>query len=113
MRPRKTVKAYTITRHWCPKCEIFVKSQQAPDIQRIGFNVLGYILYARYRLRLPLNKIQESLRDLFDFRISEGEISEKLQTARTLFGKDYDAICELIRTARVVYADETGWRMDG
>lgn len=113
LRPRKTVKAYTITRHWCPKCETFVKSNQIPPIQRIGLNVVGYTLYARYRLRLPLNKIQESLRDLFDFRISEGEITEKLKEAEKMFGKDYDAICELIRDAKVVYADETGWRMDG
>lgn len=113
LRPRKTVKAYTITRHWCPKCETFVKSEQAPAIQRIGLNVLGYILYGRYRLRLPLNKIQESLRDLFDFAISEGEIVEKLKEAQTMFGQDYQAIRELIRTAKVVYADETGWRMDG
>lgn len=112
LRPRKTVKAYTVTRHWCPKCETFVKSQ-TPHIQRIGLNVLGYILYARYRLRLPLNKIQESLRDLFDFALSEGEISAKLQEAEAMFGKDYEAICELIKTARVVYADETGWRMNG
>lgn len=112
LRPRKTVKAYTITRHWCPKCETFVKSE-TPSIKRIGLNVLGYVLYGRYRLRLPMNKIQESLRDLFDFAISEGEISEKLQEAEQMFGKDYDAICELIRDAKVVYADETGWRMDG
>jgi hypothetical protein len=112
LRPRKTVKAYTVTRHWCPKCETFVKSE-VPSIQRIGLNVLGYILYGRYRLRLPMNKIQESLRDLFDFAISEGEISEKLQEAEKMFGKDYDAICELITAARVVYADETGWRMNG
>lgn len=113
IRPRKIIKAYTITRHWCPKCETFVKSEQAPPIQRIGLNTLGYILYARYRLRLPINKIQESLRDLFDFRISEGEITEKIKESETLFGKDYRAICELIKTAKVVYADETGWRMDG
>jgi transposase len=113
LRPRKTVKAYTVTRHWCPTCETFVKSQQTPAIQRIGLNVLGYILYGRYRLRLPINKIQESLRDLFDFGISEGEIAEKLKEAETMFGKDYEAIGELIKTAKVVYADETGWRMDG
>ena len=56
LRPRHTVKAYTITRHWCPKCETFVKSDQVPNIQRIGLNTLGYILYARYRLRLPVHQ---------------------------------------------------------
>jgi len=74
---------------------------------------MGYILYARYRLRLPLLKIQESLSDLHDFTISEGEIQNQLHEARDGFGDQYDLICELIRSAKVVYADESGWRMDG
>lgn len=74
---------------------------------------MGYILYTRYRLRLPIKKLRESLDDLHDFKISEGEVAEKLQEAEALFGKDYQAISEHIQTARVVYADETGWRMHG
>lgn len=111
--PRKTVKEITITRHWCPKCETYVKSPDVPPISRIGLKTLGYILYARYRLRLPLDKIKESLSDLHGLKISEGEIVAKLQEAEIMFGQDYEAIKELIRQAKVVYADETGWRMDG
>jgi len=74
---------------------------------------MGYILYARYRLRLPLLKIQESLMEMHDFKISEGEIQNQLDDARIAFGDQYKLICELIKTAHVVYADETGWRMDG
>jgi len=111
--PRKTVKEITITRHWCPHCETYVKSPDVPPISRIGLKTLGYILYARYRLRLPLDKIRESLSDLHGLKISEGEIVAKLHEAETMFGKDYEAIKELIRQAKVVYSDETGWRMDG
>lgn len=111
--PRNIVRKHTITRHWCPKCETFVRSADIPPISRIGPKVLGYILYARYHLRLPMGKIRESLNDLHDFKISEGEIAEKLQEAETLFDKDYEAIKALIQEAKVVYADETGWRMEG
>lgn len=111
--PVNIVKKYIITRHWCSHCEEYVKSPEVPPIKRIGNNVLGYILYARYRLNLPFSKIQESLRDLHNFKISEGEIVEKLKEAEVLFGKDYRSICELIKQANVVHADETGWRMDG
>lgn len=113
LAPRKIVKKYTITRHWCGHCQEFVKSLEAPNIPRIGLNTLGYVLYARYRLRLPIDKIRESLKDLHDFRLSEGEIAEKLQEAEKLFGQDYQAIITLIQEATVVHADETGWRMDG
>ena len=111
--PHKSVKEFTITRHWCPKCETYVKSAQVPPISRIGLKTLGYILYARYRLRLPLERIKESLADLHSLKISEGEIVSKLQEAEIMFGKDYEAIKILIQSAKVVYADETGWRMDG
>lgn len=112
---QKIVRHYTITRHWCPTCKEYVRPINTPaqNLRRFGPNVLGYILYARYRLRLPLLKIQESLRDLHDFEISEGEIQNQLDESKELFGKQYTLICELIRTAKVVYADESGWRMDG
>lgn len=113
LKPRLLVTKHTITRHWCKNCETYVKSKDIPNIQRIGTNTLGYILYARYRLRLPMEKIQESLSDLYNFKISQGEVSEKLKEAETLFGKDYEAIIVLIQEATVVYADETGWRMNG
>lgn len=113
MAPHLTIKQYLITRHWCGQCETFVKAKDIPKVSRIGPNVLGYILYARYHLRLPMDLIKESLFDLHSFSISEGEIAEKLQEAKELFQKDFEAITELIQSAKVVYADETGWRMEG
>ena len=113
LKPRPLVTEHTITRHWCSHCETYVKSQHIPLISRFGINIMGYILYSRYRLRLPIEKIRESLSDLYNFKISEGEIIEKLKDTQALFGKDYEAITVLIQEAKVVYADETGWRMNG
>jgi len=113
LKPKPVITKHTITRHWCSHCETYVKSKNIPDISRIGIKTLGYILYARYRLRLPILKIKESLNDLYNFKISEGEIVLKLKESKDLFGKDYEAIIVLIQTAKVVYADETGWRMNG
>jgi transposase len=116
LAPRnKLVRHYTITRHWCPSCQEYVRPINTPaqNLRRFGPNLMGYILYARYRLRLPLLKIQESLADLHDFVISEGEIQNQLAEAKDDFGDQYDLICELIKSAKVVYADESGWRMDG
>lgn len=113
LRPHLLVTKNVITRHWCGHCETYIKSPNIPPIKRIGPKAMGYILYARYRLRLPMEKIKESLLDLYSFEISEGEIVATLKDAEELFGKDYEAITILIQDAKVVYADETGWRMDG
>jgi hypothetical protein len=103
LAPRnKIVKHYTITRHWCSNCQEFVRPTNTPaqHLRRFGPNVMGYLLYARYRLRLPLLKIQESLTDLHNFEMSEGEIQHQLDEAKDSFGEQYDLICELIRTAK-------------
>jgi len=113
LKPQPIVTKHTITRHWCSHCETYVKDPNVPTITRIGKNTLGYVLYARYRLRLPMERIKESLLDLYNFKISEGEIVATLKDAETLFGKDYEAIKVMIQEAKAVYADETGWRMDG
>jgi len=112
--PRKIVKKYVITRHWCSHCKEYVRSDHVPlSPERIGPNVMAYVLYARYRLRLPYNKIRQSLLDLHGFHLSEGEIAAQLTQAHDLFGPDYEAIIGLIRTAEAVYCDETGWRVKG
>lgn len=113
LRPPPTVVQYTITRHWCSHCEMYVRSKNLPPMPRIGVKTMGYILYARYRMRLPMRLIKESLLDLYSFRISEGEIVDKLKDAELLFGKDHQMIVALIQEAHAVYADETGWRMEG
>lgn len=113
LKPQKKVTKFTITRHWCGNCETFVKAQDIPEIPRIGLNVMAYVLYARYRLRLPINKIRQSLKDLHDFTISEGEIVQELHKTKRLFAQDYETIIELVRNADTVYCDETGWRVNG
>lgn len=112
--PEKIVKKFIITKHWCSNCKEYIRSDKIPaKIERIGPNTMAYVLYARYRLRLPFNKIKQSLKDLHNFDLSEGEISEQLNQASELFGADYEAICELIRQSDQVYCDETGWRIRG
>lgn len=111
--PQKVIRKHVIRRHWCSRCGEFVRATEIPEIKRIGLNVMAYILYARYRLRLPINKIRQSLRDLHDFGISEGEIVGQLQEAQELFSRDYEGVVELIKQSDSVYCDETGWRVRG
>lgn len=112
--PEKIVKKYIVTKHWCSNCQEYVRSDKVPlNIERIGPNVMAYVLYARYRLRLPYNKIQQSLKDLHNFKISEGEIAAQLEKAKEFFKSDFQAICELIKISDKVYCDETGWRVKG
>lgn len=114
--PDKIVKKYVIHKCWCSHCQEYIRSDKAPSpqsINRLGANLTAYILYARYKLRLPFNKIKQSLKDLHNFDISEGEISDQLEQAHQLFGQDYETIKQLVKISDKVYCDETGWRIKG
>jgi transposase len=115
--PEKIVKKYIISRCYCPHCKEYVKSDKIPrevlELERIGPNITGYVLYARYRLRLPFNKIRQSLADLHGFSLSEGEIANQLKKAKEIFKDDYENIIELIKISDKAYCDETGWRIRG
>lgn len=112
--PEKIIKKYIISKKWCFNCKEYVKSDKLPAyMPRIGPNVMAYTLYARYRLRLPIEKIQDSLKDLHGFKISQGEICRLLEDAKELFKSDYEAITELIKISDKIYCDETGWRVQG
>lgn len=113
LKPKPQTIEYTITRHWCGRCEEFVRSSGIPAISRIGPRVMGYILYARFKLRLTHGLIQRSLFDLYGFTISDGEISDQLSRAQELFKDQYNALTILIQESDAVYADETGWRING
>lgn len=112
--PETIVKKYIITTHWCANCKEYVRSDKLPaPLERIGTNVMAYILYARYRLRLPHHLIKQSLKDLHNFDLSEGEITLQLEKAKQLFRDDYDSVTELVKVSDKVYCDETGWRIKG
>ncbi len=110
---KPVVTKYTVTRHWCNHCNKLVKRQDVPQIRRLGFSVMAYILYARYKQGQPVDKIKTALLDLYGFQISVGEIVDQLREARELFGAEYQKITDIIQTASSVHADETGWRVCG
>jgi transposase len=112
---RYAVTRYHIERQWCPTCkkEVYATPKETVKDFTIGANAIMYVLYHKYRLRLPLAKIAESLKEHYDFEISVGNIQKILHSAKKWFGAEYEAILEKIQKTTLIHADETGWRIDG
>jgi len=70
-------------------------------------------MYCKYRLRLPLNKIKENLKQQYDFSITEGGIQKILHNLQNRFNKQYQEIIKEIRKSKVKHVDETSWRIQG
>jgi len=71
------------------------------------------VLHMKYRGRAVDTHIQESLKVWYGMDLSGGGVHSILNRAANLFGAGYEAIKQAIKDGKVVYADETGWRVAG
>ena len=113
--PSITITRYTIERQWCTKCHQEVRAVPQGVVPKFSFgtSIITLVLFQKYRLRLPLNKIRESLREQYRFSLCEGTVQNILHSARHWFGADYDRILKKIQRSPLKHADETGHRILG
>jgi len=112
---RVLVTLYHIQRQWCPCCQKQVRAKPTGTLEgfRVGLNIIIWILFHKYRLRTPLNRMTESLKEQYDLKLSEGAIQHTLHQLKTRFGKKYQQIVKTIKKAQVKHGDETSWRVEG
>lgn len=111
----RSVTEYTVHRHWCGNCRKLVRAP-LPDAlpgMSLGLNTVLYVLVEHYRAKKTDEQIVESLLTYFGLRISSGEVTAIRDTAGRYFAGRYEAIVDAIRQAAVIYADETGWYVQG
>jgi len=81
-------------------------SQTGPDVQAM-------IAMMKNKFGLSYGKIKSSLRDFYGIHLSRGGATHiTLRTAEKV-KPAFDNIRNIVRQSRVLYADETGWRIGG
>lgn len=106
---------YTIERQWCHHCEkerCGTPQNVLPGF-RLGTNTLTLILFLKYHLRLPLEKLRESLKMQYGLTIRSGALANILQRLGKKLTPEYQAIIVEMKESPVKHADETGWRIKG
>ncbi len=93
--------AHTAARH--PDC---------PPEGLFGKNVYAQATLLRYEDRLPLRKVQAAL-ERQGLTVTPSTVLEILRRAAMWLRPEYERILQRIRTADVVYTDETGFKVDG
>jgi transposase len=78
-----------------------------------GPGVKALLVYLQAYQLLPYARSCELMEDLFGTRISEGTLSEALQTGSSQLEATEAAIREAITQAKVAHFDETGLRIEG
>jgi len=106
---------YDLHRKYCPKCKRLVEPE-VPNVlphARFGLNLMLLVMYLRLGLRLPGNKVCDYFMDMFNLKISDGEIPVILKQLEIAFGEYYSHLKKLVKIARVKYSDTTSWRVNG
>lgn len=113
---RLLVILYRHHRYWCPGCQRIVEAgphPEEPKHGKLGLRALLFCADLKHRLGIPYRKIRDLLASLGGITISAGAIQQGMTRLAAFFKATYTALAEALRRAKVVYADETGWKMDG
>lgn len=106
---------YNVAQYHCKSCGQWSQGQPANLFGKspFGINLMMLVLHMKYRGRAVDAHIQESLKVWYSVDLSSGGVHGILNRAAELFGANYEAIKQAIRDGKVVYADETSWRVEG
>lgn len=106
---------YIILQGYCKKCDKVVYPE-VPEVignRHFGIQFMLFVVYLRYGMNLPENKIAKILNDIYDAGVSEGTIVNYLKKAAEIFGAEYQRIKQQMREAKYCHYDDTGQRIDG
>ena len=100
---------------YCPDCKqtVTAKSELALPKSDVGINTTIAIVYYWVVSCLSLPKISACLQDFFTQSISTAGVSRHLIRVSEIMMPVYEQLQEDIKSAKVLHADETGWRVKG
>ena len=106
---------FDIHRKYCPTCKKIVEPE-VPNVfphARFGLNLMLLVMYLKLGLRLPGNKVCAYFMEIYNLKISEGEIVVILRQLVVAFGDYYSHLEKLVKLARIKHSDTTSWRING
>jgi transposase len=109
------VTEYKIAHYRCPFCrkDVAASDSGCPHEGKFGNNVIAQATLLKYEDRLPHRKIQDAMERLFGLKISPAAIFDLTRRAADAVRSEYDAILSKIRSAPILYVDETSIRVQG
>ena len=112
MKKAKTTK-HAIEWATCPNCKRRVVAKNNAPANRFGLNLQAHITLLRHDNRLPLRKVQSTLDRDHEFKITHTGIMKVIRRVAKKLQEPYYEIIKQVRASRVVYIDETGYKLNG
>jgi transposase len=109
------VTEYKIAHYICPRCrkKVVASDPGCPNEGKFGNNVIAQATLLKYEGRMPHRRIQDAMMRLFGLKISPATILDLTRRAADAIQPEYDAILSKIRSAPILYVDETSIHVQG
>ena len=107
------VTKFKIAHYACPGChrEVIATDPDCPKEGGFGKNIIAQATLSKYEDRLPYRKIQNLLKRQHGLTVSPASILDFTRRASDAVRSEYEAILKRIRSAPILYVDETGIRV--
>lgn len=113
-------KQYVTRSGFCRRCNKRVRSRHGDQTSnaggaaghQIGPNALALAADMKHRLGLSYRKITDLFGSHFGLSVCAGALARAGQRLARFSAGTYRALITIIQSSRVVYADETGWRIN-
>jgi len=99
----------------CTKCHIqfLARDNQTPLHGKFGINLIILVIFLKFIVRGVLRKTTRFLEASFAFKLAPASVQAIIERAAEAGEKEYSALKQKIRTAKLLYIDETSFRVLG
>lgn len=117
IQPEIQPEAVNITRDICQcnKCHLkfLARDNQTPLQGRFGINLMVLVIFLKFIVRGVLRKTSSFLEASFALKLAPASVQAIIERAAKAGEKEYTALKEKIRAARLLYIDETSFSVLG
>ena len=108
----KIVEKHNVEKGYCSKCKKWHSAITIPSAKVIiGKNVKMYVTYLTILLRNSYSQIIKLLKDTYNFKLSEGEINNILNSEAQSLKPEFERLKDNIRKQKGIHMDETPWKV--
>jgi transposase len=109
------VTEFLVAHYVCPCCqkEVVATDPNCPKEGKFGNNIISHVAMLKYKDRLPHRKIKETLQRIHGLKTCTATILDLTRRAVDAVLSQYEEILNRIRSAPIVYIDETSIRVQG
>jgi len=106
----KTVTKHVIERGYCANCGVWSAAKDLRgSVVQLGRNVKLLVTYLVTILDCSYEQVKTLTHDLYDLKLSDGEIVNILQDKAAAWQPEYHRLLKLIRAGPGAHLDETSW----